>query len=331
MGECECMLPTTIDCCIVPKNFLNGVLYRIDVPIFICRDKKYLVYANEALILLLGTLLDENMDLDKIIDFGPGYLESKFKGQISDSTLEYDGVTYTINRIDVSKQSSADKDKFIAIIAHDLRGPLSVFSMLTEQMIAILPSNLPDIKKYLINLEKSANNVYHLLENLLEWARFQGESIIFKPRHVALLSAVEESILSIRVMANNKLIVINCDFPCDLTIFADVNMLRSIIQNLVSNAVKFTAKEGIISISAIIEDNFVKITVGDTGVGINGNMIDNLFVPHIKTTRYGTGGEIGSGLGLILCKDFVEKHGGKIWVESTNFMTYIYINRIFGN
>jgi signal transduction histidine kinase len=117
--------------------------------------------------------------------------------------------------------------------------------------------------------------------------------------------------------AKNKRIEIICDIPVDLDVFADRNMLQSIIQNLVSNAVKFTHKGGKVSISAkTTDDKSVEISVKDSGIGMSREMIDNLFRIDVQTSRKGTEGESSSGLGLLLCKEFIEKHCGKIWAES---------------
>jgi len=166
-------------------------------------------------------------------------------------------------------------------------------------------------------MSKSATNLYRLLENLLEWAKIQRGLVHFEPGLLVLRQIVEESLIGIREPAQNKGIEITYDIPDNLKVFADSNILQTIIRNLVSNAMKFTPKGGKISVSAkTTGDKGVEISVKDTGIGMKPEMIDNLFRLDVKTNREGTEGEPSSGLGLLLCKEFVEKHGGKIWVES---------------
>ena len=213
---------------------------------------------------------------------------------------------------------NAEKDKFFSIIAHDLKGPFSGFLGLTEIMANNLPNlTMDEIQKISVNMRISATNLFRLLENLLEWARMQQGLIPFNPEIIRLLPVVDECINIVLGSAKNKGIEFNCDIPEDLHIIADSNMLQTILRNLASNAVKFTPKGGEIEVSAKINiDKSIEISVKDTGIGMSGTMVDILFGLNDKTNRKGTEGEPSTGLGLLLCKDFVEKHGGKIWVES---------------
>lgn len=141
--------------------------------------------------------------------------------------------------------------------------------------------------------------------------------ISFTPEVVQLKTMADECLTSLLNPANNKEIEIIIDIPEGLAVFADQNMIQTIIRNLVSNALKFTSKGGKISLSArISNDKSVEISVTDTGIGMSQFMVENLFRIDVKTNRMGNNGEPSSGLGLLLCKDFIEKHGGKLWVES---------------
>jgi PAS domain S-box-containing protein len=213
---------------------------------------------------------------------------------------------------------NAEKDKFFSIIAHDLRSPFNGFLGLTQIMAKELPSlKMIEIQEIAEIMKRSATNLFRLLENLLEWARVKQGLIPFEQKLVDLLPIVDESIEVAQESAKTKEIKIAYDVPNKLKVFADTNGLQTIIRNLVSNAVKFTSKGGKISVSAKATDNkSVEISVKDTGIGMSCEMINNLFRLDVQTNRKGTEDEPSSGLGLLLCKEFVEKQGGRIWVES---------------
>ena len=213
---------------------------------------------------------------------------------------------------------NAEKDKFFSIIAHDLRSPFQGFLGLTQEMAEELPRLAKDeMQKIAVGMRDSATNLFRLIESLLQWASVQQGLIPFKPEVVQLLPVVNESIAMALKPARDKGIEITYDIPADIKVLADSNMLQSVIRNLVSNAIKFTAKNGKISLSSKVTDNnTVEISIKDSGIGMNGEMVDNLFRVDVRTNRKGTEGELSTGLGLLLCKEFIEKNGGKIRVES---------------
>jgi len=224
---------------------------------------------------------------------------------------------------------NATKDKFFSIIAHDLRSPFSSFLGLTKIMAEELPSlTMAEVQDIAVSMKNSASNLFSLLENLLDWARIQQGSIPFRPEVVQVHSITSQIISTMLESAKNKGIDLVYHIPDNLEVFADSNMLQTIIRNLISNAVKFTSKGGKITVSAkSTPDNSVVISIKDTGIGMNKKMIGDLFRLDGETRRTGTAGEPSTGLGLILCKDFIEKHGGKIWVESEaeNGSTFYFI------
>ncbi len=166
-------------------------------------------------------------------------------------------------------------------------------------------------------MSKSADNLYGLLENLLEWSRFQRGMISFDPKELPLLSKTKEIIQSLMDSANKKDLEIVFNLPEGSTVFADEYMFSSILRNLTSNSIKFTPKGGAISLSAKSSENdAVEFAIRDNGIGMEEKMVKKLFCLDEYTNRQGTEGEPSTGLGLVLCKEFVEKHGGKIWVES---------------
>jgi len=216
------------------------------------------------------------------------------------------------------QELNATKDKFFSIIAHDLRSPFNSFLGLTQIMAEELPSlTMSQIQEIAVSMSKSATNLYRLLENLLHWSRMQQGAISFNPKYVFLEPIMAESIDIIQQSAKSKSIEIVTDCIEGLKVFADTDLLQTIFRNLVSNAVKFTSKGGKVSLSANVNaDNIIQISIHDTGIGMSSEMLDGLFRINIKTNRKGTDGEPSAGLGLLLCKEFVEMHGGQIWVES---------------
>lgn len=211
-----------------------------------------------------------------------------------------------------------EKDKLLSIIAHDLRGPFNGFLGLSE----ILAHNLKDLTEEEIsdiatNLNSSAHNLYNLLENLLQWSRMRQTSYPFNPSVKTLNSLVDDNMAILLQTADSKNIKLQYSVPENIDVFVDINMFQTIIRNLVSNAIKFTDQGGEVALIAQkINENEVTVSVRDTGMGMSREVIDNLFKLNTISNRPGTDGEPSSGLGLIICKEFVEKHGGTLWAES---------------
>jgi len=211
-----------------------------------------------------------------------------------------------------------EKDKFFSIIAHDLRSPFNALLGFTRMMAEDLPSLSQDeIQKIANTMRASASNLHSLLENLLEWSQLQRGLIPYNPVSFLLMPKIKESIPSVFESANKKGIEVSLDITEDLVVFADGNMLGSTIRNIASNAVKFTSKGGKVIISAkTFAGKSVEISIKDTGIGMSKEILDKLFRLDGNTNRKGTDGEPSTGLGLIICKEFVEKNRGEIWVES---------------
>lgn len=239
-------------------------------------------------------------------------------GYIRDVTERRETEQKLINQAEEMKELNATKDKFFSIISHDLRSPFQIFLGFTRMMAEELPTlTLDEIQKIAVSMRSSANNLFNLLENLLQWSQMQRGLSSFKPEPFILSNGIVAIIELVRDAADKKKIALNYDVPEGLTVLADAQMFESLMHNLIFNAVKFTPKGGKISIVAKpMPDNSVEISIKDTGIGMNKNMVENLFRLDMQTNRKGTEGEPSAGLGLIICKDFVEKHGGKIWVES---------------
>ena len=240
------------------------------------------------------------------------------KGVIIDLTEQKRFEEQMQKNADDLKALNNSKDKFFSIIAHDLRSPFTTFLGFTEVLdeeIETLPKD--ELKTIVTYLRKSAINLYQLLENLLEWSLLHREITRFEPESVLLLTIVRNCINTISDSAKLKDIELRTDIAESLQVVADIHMLQTIIRNLLSNAVKFTPGGGTVQISAFNgEEHFVTIAVKDSGVGIKTEFLQKIFLFDVNNKTKGTEGELSTGLGLILCKEFVEKHGGKIWVES---------------
>ena len=155
-----------------------------------------------------------------------------------------------------------------------------------------------------------------LLENLLEWANSQRGKVSFNPGQIKLDELLDEEISILTDMAKEKNIALKSSVTSNLIVFADRNMIRTILRNLISNAIKFTHRDGQVDVKASSSNNEVEVEVSDSGIGMTQEIISKLFRIDANLSTPGTENEKGTGLGLFLCKEFVEKHGGRIWVES---------------
>jgi len=215
------------------------------------------------------------------------------------------------------KELIATKDKFFNIIAHDLKNPFT--SMLGSS--ELLYDNIHQMDKESIKmlagvLNDSAKSGYAILQNLLDWSRSQTGILKFNPEKINLRDMINENIYSMQLPAKNKEIELNAEQGDNLYILSDRNMINTILRNLLSNAVKYTFRQGKVFVSTARRDDYVIISVSDTGIGIPEDKIESLFKIDSNYYRHGTDNENGTGLGLKLSKEFSEKLGGKIWVES---------------
>lgn len=209
------------------------------------------------------------------------------------------------------------KDKFYSIIAHDLRGPFNGFLGLTELMAEDIDDmSNEEIKFAAANLRSSAKNLFNLLENLLEWTRMEQNIVPFEPKELPLECTTLDSIITLHSIAEKKEIKIHTQIPSELFVYSDKNMFQAIIRNIVLNAIKFTPKKGIIHIYGIDNHEDMIVSIKDSGIGMHPDLMNDLFKIDTKNNRTGTENEPSTGLGLILCKEFIEKHKGKIWIES---------------
>jgi len=213
--------------------------------------------------------------------------------------------------------ANASKDKFFSIIAHDLKNPFTALFGLTELLIddwnGIDEQTKIDLLK---ELQKSTKVTYNLLQNLLEWSRTQTGKITVETIKLDVHDLLEQTIEVLNKQAGNKCIKIKNHVPESTLCLADMNMTSTIFRNLISNSIKFTNHAGKISVHATAINNHYQFCIEDNGIGMDEETLNKLFKITEKTRRPGTENEEGTGLGLILCKEFIEKNNGSIWVES---------------
>ena len=293
----------------------------------VCRQLKENRDLSDVPVIFVSALSETN-DIVKALTFGGvDYLSKPFQAEEVKARVNTHLKIYRQSK-ELQEQSkelqelNATKDKFFSIIAHDLRDPVVAFMGLTEMMADDSQKNsakfTPDeIKMLLVRMMNSSRKIFSLLENLLEWSLIQRGMISFTPELLNLSESVNESLAALSESAKIKEIEFTLNISEVLNVYADANMFSTIIRNLAANAVKFTPKGGKVIVSAKQEENsMVEIAVSDTGIGMSKKILGRLFRLDINTGRHGTEGESGTGLGLLLCKDFVEKNGGKIYVDS---------------
>jgi PAS domain S-box-containing protein len=213
---------------------------------------------------------------------------------------------------------NSEKDKFFSIIAHDLKGPFQGFLGLTQTLAEEATSySAAELSMFGQEMYKAVNRLFRLLRNLLEWAQMQKGSIIFEPKEISLQEMIAENIKTIKVRSKKKSITVFNTVTSTFQAYGDKNMINSVLHNLLSNAIKFTNRNGTVTIKANNTlEQMVQISVSDNGIGMQKSVIDKLFKIGERIGSVGTEGEDSTGLGLLLCKEFVEKNRGKVWAES---------------
>ena len=215
------------------------------------------------------------------------------------------------------QELNATKDKFFSIIAHDLRGPFNAILGFSDLLVERSKEKYyEEVEKFAVIIQDSSRRAMELINNLLEWSRLQVGRMDFKPENMDMAALIRSVSQLLNDSAQQKTITIYTEVPEDITVFADKAMVGTIVRNLISNAIKFTHPGGEIVISVQQGKDQLIVMVSDNGIGIKKDAIKKLFVIEESYSTPGTKAEKGTGLGLILCKEFVEKHGGKISVES---------------
>lgn len=251
-----------------------------------------------------------------IRDFGRPFYD------VDNTFLGYIGSCYDITEIKDNElrltELNITKDKFFSIIAHDLRSPFNAVVGYSQHLLeSVREKRFEEVEEYAKIILQSSNRAMELLSNLMQWSLSQSGRLHFHPQPFDMVMLIRELILSVHDQAALKSIVIENRLPENALVYADIAMISTILRNLTSNAIKFTRPGGQIIISLAKSKHHCSVSVQDNGVGIKKERIDLLFSLNDSSSTPGTQKETGTGLGLILCKEFIEKNGGSLEVEST--------------
>jgi len=215
------------------------------------------------------------------------------------------------------REANATKDKFLSILAHDLKSPFNTLLVLLNLLHDNYDTLDEEVKtRYIRKSYEASERFYHLLEDVLEWSSMQTGKIQWKPEKIDLSGLAFETFALLKAQAEEKQIMLHLGIRKHTMVYADARMVMLVLRNVVSNAIKFTHPGGEVQITSKNGGRFEKITITDNGIGIRETDIPKLFKIDVPHSTSGTANEQGTGLGLALCKEFVEKHGGRIWVES---------------
>jgi signal transduction histidine kinase len=271
--------------------------YVLENQVEITRFKYFIIFSNIAIILILTSLV--------ILVINPAIIHNEKNTEIIRQ-----------QNADLSNLN-ATKNKLFSIIAHDLRTPFNGILGLTELLVSnIKEQDIKDIEYILNKIRLQSKNTYQLLENLLSWAKTQTGQISFNPENLDLKTAIDETIDILLPLAENKGITIQVHHSAGSYVFADADMLNTILRNLVTNAIKYSEMNSVVYILCKSTDGCTEITVTDHGTGMDEEELEKLFRQDVQRSKAGTQNERGTGLGLIICKEFIERHKGSISVES---------------
>lgn len=296
---------------------------------FLVEKEKANFHKNFILLKQSGETKNEHYEICKkdgtimIVNYS-GKIENDENGSYSRSHCVFNDITLQLKAEKTLVKSekrlrelNATKDKFFSIIAHDLKNPFNDLMGFTQLLsMNIDKYDKSKIENFIKIIHQSSKLAYNLLENLLDWSRTQTGNLNFNPEEICINNLIKENIDLLESTASNKSIVIYPEIDCNIDVYADKNMTRTVIRNLISNAIKYTNQGGFIKISAIKKSKFCQINVSDNGMGICEENTSKLFKIDESYTTVGTEREKGTGLGLILCKEFVEKNRGTISVKS---------------
>lgn len=210
------------------------------------------------------------------------------------------------------------RDRFFSILAHDLKAPLAGFLSFLRMMVEDIDSfTREELQVALKDMQECAENQYMLLENILQWSLMQRGELSFMPERILLSDLLKNNASLASGPARQKGIKVESRVVHEIEIVADKNMLQAVFRNLVFNALKFTPEDGLIQMSCRQHNGVAEVVVRDNGIGMDQKTLSGLFRPEKKTRRNGTNGEKGTGLGMVLSREFVSMHKGRIWAESS--------------
>ncbi len=286
-----------------PKDKLFTLPQKINRALKETEERKEKEIIAEKLKIQAAALIVANDDLLR--------LNQHLEKRVSERTCELEKLNHELKGLSVSK------DKLLSVISHDLRNPLTALLLASDMLNRQIEDEIfKVIQPFAKIINRSSHNILNQLNELVDWAKMQQEKTILNAERLHLLGIVNQSFELIKVNATQKNIVLENKVPDDIYVEADTLMLRSILQNLVTNAIKFSAEGGLVSVMAELKDNMVEIGITDRGIGMDANVSVNLFQEFNTATVPGTNNEKGSGIGLQLVKDFVTQNRGTLRVES---------------
>lgn len=266
---------------------------------------------------ILGVIVVQDYDNPKAYGFDEMQLLGFISGQIAHAISRKRDAEAIEKYVTELNDLNKTKDKFFSIIAHDLKNPFVTLLGFSEILLSDFKElQSEEVLYYISEMKKSADLSHSLLQNLLQWSRSQTGKIEYHPQQLELKNIIRQNILLVDKSAEKKSINIMNNIQAELKVKADEDMLNTIVRNLLTNAIKFTSKDGIISVDASSQNGCAEIRIKDNGIGMDEETVNKLFRLDVTHSTSGTENETGTGLGLILCKEFIEKHGGKIWVDS---------------
>ncbi len=276
----------------------NPEILRSKVAVFaeLFKKNRLLKQQEEKLQIINNDLMQLNKDLEQ---------------RVLNRTMELENLNHQLKALNLSK------DKFLSVLSHDLRNPLTAL-LASSGKLSEDPENMepPMIKQLAKIVHRTANRLLDQLNEVIDWAKKQSEKTNFNPKKLRLSNGITESLELLKPNASQKSIRLENKIPKDIYVNADSLMLRSIVQNLVANAIKYTPQGGLVVINAELDKGMVRVFVEDSGVGMTDEMREKLFDRGNNPSLSGTNNEMGTGLGLLLVNDFVTQHGGTIDVES---------------
>jgi signal transduction histidine kinase len=289
---------------LVQKMLIAGLLVAIILLFLLWRNNQFRQKTNMI-------LENKNRKIEKQAQSLEA--QTQYLNETNQSLLQLNEEIHT--QAETLHEINHTKDKLFSIIGHDLRSPINSLKGFLD-LLANRDVTQEEFMMFVPTFQKNVNNVHETLENLLQWSKTQMGGIQITLESNNLFNIVESKISLFTAVTESKKIELLNNIANDITVFSDTNHLKIILQNLLSNAIKFTPTNGNITISAKVIENFVEIAVSDTGVGMTDEQQEKLFGATSHFTTYGTNGEKGTGLGLLLCKEFVERNGGKISLKS---------------
>jgi signal transduction histidine kinase len=292
------------------------------------REKLVAYHSVDYNHLVLAVFSDEDRILEKWRSFAPFlalgivlvlafllFLSSRIYYLLSELDTARKGLEASVQGLEASQ---AAKDKLFSVVSHDLRGPLGGIRNLLETLVEERPRmGAKDLDQSLVALHEAADSTYSLLEDLLAWFRSQGSGLVFRPKTMALIGLVEEAFQAAQAQAGSKSVRLEMAIEEGCPVYADGDMLATILRNLVSNGIKYSRPGERLLVEASGSGDGTAITVRDEGLGMDERTRERLFDPGSLRSQPGSAGEKGTGLGLRVVKDFVERHGGRLEVESS--------------